>query len=251
MNLLLDIGNSRVKWALLDEAGLQPMNAAAYIPARFGEWCDDHLGRLEMPKAVWVANVASAAVAETLAQWCLAHWRLAPVSVRTERTAGGVRNGYDNVAEMGVDRWLAMIAARQMYLQPLCVISCGTALTLDALDGAGDHLGGLILPSPALMQESLNRATHGARTEGGLATELKLGRSTLAGVAAGSTYATVGLIERVFEQLAHNHGGEDNRWRCLITGGAAPGIIPLCRVPLEPVPDLVLRGLAFYAGQSS
>lgn len=250
MKLLLDIGNSRVKRAWLDRGKLQPMTAAPHDPVDFNGWCRRHLAADTSPQAVWVANVAGAEVAQALTAWCLEQWQLEPVFAATERTAGGVHNAYDNVSEMGVDRWLAMVAARQLYPQPLCIVSCGTALTLDALDAAGQHLGGLILPSPALMQLALNRATHGVRTTGELTAELKLGRSTRAGVAAGSSYATVGLIERVFEQLTHDHADRD-RWRCLITGGAAAGIMSLCRVPLEPVPDLVLRGLAFYAGQSS
>lgn len=245
MKLLLDIGNSRIKWALADGRGLQPMQAAAYSREQFANWCNDHLAALPVPDAVRVANVAGDTIAGALDQWCHEHWRLIPAYAVTAREAGGVRNGYDNISEMGVDRWLAMVAARQLYTEPVCVISCGTAITVDAVDANGEHLGGLILPGPVLMQSLLNTATRGARTSHELVLELQLGRSTATGVAGGSAYAIAGMIERVLEQLSQIHG---RSWRCLITGGGAADIMPLCRTPVEAVPDLVLRGLALSSG---
>lgn len=241
MKLLLDIGNSRVKWARFDNNGLQPMQAAVYPLSQFSEWCNQYLAQMPRPESVRVANVAGSDVAEALTRWCRQHWQLTPDYAVTARSAGNLRNGYDNVAEMGVDRWLAMLAARQLSHESICVISCGTAVTLDAVKADGRHLGGLILPGPALMQDVLNTSTQGARTHDVLELQLELGRSTRLGVAAGSAYAIAGMIERTLDQLEQAHG---QQWHCLITGGAAASITPLCRVPMENIPDLVLQGLA-------
>lgn len=241
MKLLLDIGNSRVKWARLQDNGLQPMHAAVYPARQFDEWCNQHLLSQAPPEAVRVANVAGPAVATALNDWCQRHWGVTPVYAATARSAAGITNGYDNIAEMGVDRWLALLAARQLSQDSFCVISCGTAVTLDAVTADGQHLGGLILPGPALMQDMLNTATGGVRTHDLPGLELELGCSTRHGVAAGSAFAIVGLIERTLEQLRQGHGGN---WQCLITGGAATRIMPLCREPMTEVPDLILQGLA-------
>ena len=250
MKLLLDIGNSRVKWTCLGRNGLQSMHAAVYTAARMNNWCHEHLAGLTAPEAVIVANVAGEAVAGALNHWCQEQWQLQPAYAETERAAGDLRNSYDNVTDMGVDRWLAMIAARQLYTEPVCIISCGTAVTFDAVAADGRHLGGLIVPGPALMQSLLNTGTRGARTRHELAPELKLGQSTQAGVANGSAYAIAGMIERVIEQLSRDEAGSSvTDWRCLITGGAAAAIMPLCRIEMEAVPDLVLQGLAHRAGQ--
>jgi len=244
MKLLFDIGNSRIKWAWLGADGLQPMRAANYSPSRMAEWCREHLAEYPVPQTVRVANVGGEEVAAGLEQWCAEQWQLRPQFAETARAAGGVHNGYENVVEMGVDRWLGLVAARQRYPGALCVISCGTAVTLDAVNGKGDHLGGLILPGPQLMRALLNRGTHGARTARSPQLTLELGRSTASCVAAGSAYAIAGMLERAVEDISRNGDGP---WHYLATGGGIEAILPLCRLELEVIPDLVLQGLALEA----
>lgn len=248
MTLLLDIGNTRIKQAQLHDGELLPLPPAAYSREGIAAWCAENLSVAAPPKAVWVANVAGETVAADLTRWCQDNWQLTPVFVKSERVAGGVHNGYENAAELGVDRWLSLIAAHQRNAGPVCVISVGTALTVDAVTAAGEHLGGLILPGVALMQQALRQATHAVRVESELPVELTLARSTQAGVAAGSGYAIAGLIERVLEQLGRH---DDTVWRAWITGGGAAAVAPLCRLPLHIERQLVLEGLAWYAGQSS
>lgn len=248
MTLLLDIGNTRIKQARLHGGELLPLPPAAYSREGIAAWCAENLSAAASPQSVWVANVAGETVAADLTRWCQDNWQLTPVFVQTERVAGGIRNGYENAAELGVDRWLSLIAARQRYSGAVCVISVGTALTVDAVTASGEHLGGLILPGLELMQQALRQATHAVQIEAKLPVTLTLARSTEAGVAAGSGYAIAGLIERVLEQLG-NHGNAD--WQALITGGGATAVAPLCRPPLQIEKQLVLEGLAWYAGQSS
>lgn len=244
MNLLLDIGNSRIKWCALQDGQLAPMHAAIYEPATMAGWCTTHLADWRRPDAVLVANVAGPGVATALSDWCRAHWQLEPRFASTGKQAGGIRNGYRDSSQLGVDRWLALIAARRITTGPVCVISCGTAITVDALNANGEHLGGVIAPGPDLMYMALDRGTRGARAPGLPAAELALGRDTAAGIAGGVSYALVGMIERLVMDLRQQLTDDI---QCLITGGGAGTLVPLCRLPLRVVDDLVLRGLAHYA----
>lgn len=247
MKLLLDIGNSRIKWAWLQDAAVGEVQADIYDRHEISAWCSRCLAASPRPDSVWIANVAGTDVAGQLRRWCRDQWRMVPVFAQTEQRDAGVVNGYDDVREMGVDRWLAMVAARQRYARALCIISCGTAVTVDALTASGAHKGGLILPGPALMQEALKQATQGVHPDGDGSLRLELGRSTRTGVSAGSTYAIVSLIERVFAEQQQ----ADPDVHGIITGGAAAAIMSLCRVPLECIPHLVLQGLAHYALRQS
>lgn len=244
MSLLLDIGNSRIKPAILHAGTLQPLPASDYDPQRLTAWCAATLSNLPAPSAIRVANVAGERVAAELISWCRQQWQLQPRFVATERSAAGIRNGYDNAQDLGIDRWLAMIAARQKIAGPFCVVGAGTALTVDAVNAAGEHLGGLILPGVQLMQQALRQGTHAIGIEHPLPEQLMPGRTTASGVAAGSGYAITGLIERFLAELSANHGPG---WRVLITGGDADAIAPLCRFELQHEPRLVLEGLAWYA----
>lgn len=244
MSLLIDIGNSRIKWSELQDGRLSQMHAAVYDQGDVGDWCAAHLAGRPQPGAVLVSNVAGITVAGALSAWCRDHWRLTPWFARTEIRAGGVSNGYTDSSQLGVDRWLALIAARRITSVPVCVISCGTAVTVDAMNAAGEHLGGVIAPGLELMRMALNTATLGARTTGPLSADLALGRSTDTGIASGGTYALVGLIERVVAELRQQVADDI---QCLMTGGGAGSLAPLCRVPLRVIDDLVLRGLVHYA----
>lgn len=244
MTLLLDIGNSRIKPALLHGDTLQPLPAGDYDPQQLIAWCANTLAGFSPPSAVRVANVAGERVAADLATWCRQQWQIEPQFAITQAAAGGVRNGYETIADLGVDRWLALIAARRKTSAAVCVISAGTALTVDALDATGEHRGGLILPGVQLMQQALHQATYAVRAQPGLPAQLAPGRSTAAGVAAGSGYAIAGLIDCVMNDLAVDSGSP---WQGMLTGGGAAAIAPLCRRPVQIEPHLVLEGLAWYA----
>ncbi|MBS1213524.1 MAG: type pantothenate kinase, partial [Proteobacteria bacterium] len=152
--LLVDIGNSRVKWGL-GQAGRVTSGEA--FPSRSEglraemERC---WGGLPAPGAVVVASVAGRDAAEILRDWLFSRWGVVPRLVCAEPRAHGVVNGYDDPAALGVDRWVCLLGAHRLHTGPLCIADCGTALTLDALDGAGRHLGGLIGPGLQLMRRS-------------------------------------------------------------------------------------------------
>ena len=116
---------------------------------------------LPVPQRVCVANVCGAEVAADISSFTTGQWQIEPVYARVKEAAAGVTNAYPDVSQLGIDRWLALIAAWNKYHAPVCVAGCGTAVTLDVVDGDGYHLGGLIFPGLRLMQQSLITHTHG------------------------------------------------------------------------------------------
>ena len=142
MILQLDMGNSATKWRLDSTRGR--LVEGSLLPA------------LETrPAAVWVASVADANREAELASEAKARWGLAPWFARSSAAACGVSNSYAEPERMGVDRWLAMIAAYQRIAGPVCVIDAGSALTIDFVATDGRHRGGYILPGMAMMERSL------------------------------------------------------------------------------------------------
>ncbi len=237
MALLIDIGNSRVKWGWAKAGRIEPGEpfATPACPDAFAErWAD-----APPPAQVLVANVAGAGLAADLKAWTQKHWRLVPRFIRSEARGFGVTNGYASPEKLGVDRWAALVGARHACPGPVCVADCGTAITLDVLDGEGRHLGGLIAPGLGLMRGSLARGTSGLGLAEGEHPD-RLARDTAAAIASGTRQAAAGLVEHGFRAAARLLGGEP---RLLLTGGDAPNIAAELDIPGELRPDLVLEGL--------
>jgi type III pantothenate kinase len=249
VNLLIDIGNTRIKWAAqVDRA----FSATGEILHR-GQDPDilfEFLGQLDTrPEWVRAANVAGAAMEQAVAEAVHARWQLSVEFAQTQASAGMTRNGYHDPRQMGVDRWLAILAAVDRYHRPLCVVDAGTAVTIDQVDGAGTHLGGVIVPGLDLMRRALIRDTGEIERSAGAASPaaetdgLIFGRNTADAIDGGGLIAISGLIERCVERM-NSQCGETV---LVVTGGDAGRIIPHLRVELEHRPTLVLEGLAIYA----
>ena len=240
MKLLVDIGNTRVKWACADNGNLFGHGAFRFSPETLNGLLAQNWEELERPEQVYLASVAGDGATARLCGYAGSTWNLEAVRAVTEKERGGLRNAYDDVAALGVDRWLAMLAAWSMHKKPLCVIDCGTALTVDVVLGDGQHAGGFILPGPALMAASLERETRGIRADPEADPQLEFGRSTAACISNGFAFALAGLLERCFSKTREEQGVEP---LTIITGGAAQQALPL--LPGRPVhePHLVLHGL--------
>ena len=221
MILLVDIGNARAKWGLWNGGQLHSMAQQL------------HRGRSDVavsrlikattalsPKAILVSNVAGQRFSDRLKHSCLQHWGIEPILVRVTDNALGVSCGYREVHRLGVDRWIAMLAAFADG-GPVCVVDAGTAMTIDGVDGAGQHLGGVIVPGFRLMAKSLDSDTSDigliASQLAGEAGEL-FGRSTAEGVIKGARLALVGAIETVHKHLTEQLGKAP---RLVLTGGDA------------------------------
>lgn len=245
MNLLIDIGNSRLKWALYVRGEFVAQGVATHASADPATLFGSEWRNCPPPRAVWVSNVAGGLLARALADWSVRAWNVAPKFVEVERQAFGVTNAYHDPRQLGVDRWVALIAARRHTAQPACVIDCGTAITIDVLADSGEHQGGVILPGFRAMRAALARDTRAVRVgDDDGAPLLKLGRSTHEGVTAGCAYAVIGAIEHVVADARTRLGP---RLKCLLTGGAGAIVQSLFSQESELVDNLVLRGLSIIA----
>jgi type III pantothenate kinase len=243
MNLLLDLGNTRLKWALHAEGTELEAQACAWddgiAPALAAAWRP-----LAAPTRVVAASVVDAGREAVVAAAVHARFGRATQWVRTPVTACGVRNAYAAADTLGIDRFLAMVAAFDAGCAPCVLAGCGTALTLDALAPDGRHLGGLIAPGPRLMQQSVLGATARVRIEAEPAAVVDSADSTAAALVSGSWQAAAALVERFAARMAGRLGGAP---RLLLSGGDARALAALIERPHIVRADAVLHGLAVWA----
>jgi type III pantothenate kinase len=242
MMLLIDAGNTRIKWALLEPgAALGAWLAWGAVP---------HAGLAQLPQA-WraalagrtlrgalLANVAGAALRAGLEGALPAG--LAPSAVRWFASLprlAGLRNAYRNPAQLGCDRFAAAIGARALAPgRAIIVANCGTATTIDAISADGVFLGGMILPGLGLMASALARNTAQLPQIGqDVALPAGFADNTDDAILSGCLAAQAGAIERAFAA----HGAVE----CIISGGAAPFIVPSLALPHRVVENIVLIGL--------
>jgi type III pantothenate kinase len=245
MRLLLDLGNTRLKWAIEGDGRWFAQGAAA--------WSEDLalLGStwqaLPVPATAFGASVVDAAREQAVAMQVHARFGLDITWLRTPASACGVRNAYPEPQRLGVDRFLAMVAAHAAGAGNCVLVGVGTALTLDALTAAGQHLGGLIAPGPRLMQQALLGATAQVRprSEGVL---VDAADNTSDAVASGCWQAAAALVERFVARMAPRFGEAPS---VRLDGGDAAGLAPLLDLPASMVEHGVLHGLAVWAQAQS
>lgn len=242
MKLLVDIGNSRIKWACQEDGQLRAPGAFAWSVREPDRLFDEQWSGLKALESVWVANVAGAQVAERLERWFEARG-ITPRHARSLPRACGVENSYHEAAQLGVDRFVAMIGAWRRYRRALCVVDCGTAVTVDGLSAEGVFLGGVIAPGAGLMQRTLASHTHALGVSASQAMDV-CARSTQDGIAAGCLHAVAGFVERVFAELRARLGAD---LLCVLTGGEAARLRPALSIACEHDPHLVLHGLSVWA----
>jgi type III pantothenate kinase len=247
MDLLVDIGNTSLRWAWHADGRLGEVGSVRH----FGGLPIDLLAAWETmarPARILVANVGGEAVAAALGRVCEGRWGLVPGFVRTEAEAFGVRIAYAEPARLGVDRWLALVAARRHFPGDVLIVDAGTAITFDLLAADGRHLGGLILPGVEAMRDTLLRGTQIPRLEVPDRVDAPVDRpwaeDTAGAIGAATIQAPAALAERLQRTLAERTGGAP---RLLVTGGDGARLLPALPAGAELVADLVLRGLALVS----
>lgn len=243
MNLLIDLGNTRLKWALHDAHGLRA-GAPVDHSRPLARELDDAWRDVPAVDRALIASVGRPRLEAELVQTIRTRFRVEPEFVAAAAQAGGVRIAYAQPQKFGVDRFVALIALRAQQPGPLVLASVGTALVLDALAADGTHLGGLIAPSPMLMQQALLGAT--ARVSASDAARIvELADDTEDAVRSGCWLAAAALVERFHSQACARLGADA---ALVLAGGSAGELAPLLRLPVRIEADLVLRGLARLAG---
>jgi len=241
MNLLVDIGNSRIKWAQQSAAGLQSHCACAYNDTNLLESVERYWHILPRPRQVYIANVAGAEIASQMSTCVDSLWTMTPTFLSVSQAAAGVINGYDDISQLGIDRWLAMIAAWNHYQSSVCVVDCGTALTIDVVSASGQHAGGFIVPGLSLMSAALSSQTQQINSALNPELSLEPGQNTRDCVSNGALMSTISLIKHVLDKVMAEHGKSS---RCIITGGYAEEIQRFLKFECDFDPNLVLNGMA-------
>jgi type III pantothenate kinase len=237
MIVVVDAGNSRLKWGLHDGHGwvrrgvVENTNVARLTD----DWQD-----LPSPQKIVVSNVAGAEIKAAL-ELCVQRWHVAPCWVVSQAQASGVTNRYADPAQLGPDRWAALIAAHQVR-QACIVVNAGTAVTIDALTKDGIFLGGLILPGAALMRAALSSGTAGVQAGSGHLE--KFPANTADAVYSGALQAAAGAVERLAHELDQ---ASAEVCTLILSGGSADELLPLLNRPVRLVDNLVLDGLVIIA----
>jgi type III pantothenate kinase len=236
MILVVDAGNSRIKWGLHDGAWRGTGAVATARSARLAaDW-----KKFATPEKILIANVAGRPVRRRL-ESILSRWPVVPVWLEAKRRECGVVNGYRDPSRLGADRWAALIGARALVAGPCLVVNAGTATTVDLLLGDGRFAGGAILPGLDLMKRSLAQGTAKLPLAEGRYSDTP--RDTASAIETGCLLAQAGAIERMFAVLGPGAV-------CAISGGAAGAIAKRLRVPTRVVDNLVLEGLVRIAAES-
>jgi type III pantothenate kinase len=257
--LLLDVGNTRLKWALLGEVyrrGCRFRDSGAVPLSRLrgeGSVLRRLFARVSPSGAILVSNVAGPAVERRLLALARLSAAPRPRFLRTSRSAGGVRNAYRDPWRLGVDRWASLIGAHAEYPhRALCLVAVGTAMTIDLLDAKGAHRGGSIIPGPDLMVDALLERTAGIRHRAGgrsaahdahrvRGAAALFARSTRHAVAAGAVHAAAALVR---ESVQAGNRLLGRRPLLIVAGGGATAVIRVLHAAHRRQDDLALRGLA-------
>lgn len=237
--LLLDIGNTNLKWAWLRNGELADVTTVQHKGQDMATLAAREWGDGDRPDQLYISCVAGRATEEKLTDWSKQNWDVEPLFVQAAAQGCGVINSYSEPQRLGIDRWLSMIALHTNSPGPVCVVDCGTAVTIDSIGLEGQHLGGLILPGFGMMLQSLTENTtitfeNAAKSDGLLATD------TETAVAAGGVIAVAALVEQIQREVASEYGVAVD---LVLTGGDAAILHKALRIPSRIVDDLVLQGL--------
>jgi type III pantothenate kinase len=246
--LAIDVGNTRLKWALYDrphpDATLQAQGAE--FLENIDRLSEGTWAELPVPERMLGCIVAGDAVRRRV-QEQMELWDVAPQWVVAELAEAGLVNGYDYPTRLGADRWVAMVGARQRMLaqgqaRPLVVVMVGTAVTVEAIDQHGKFLGGFILPGHGIMLRALESGTAGLHVPTG---EVRMfPTNTSDALTSGGTYAIAGACERMVQHLRNHTGMEP---KCVMTGGAGWKMAPSMSIEFELVDNLIFDGLLSMA----
>ncbi len=238
MNILVDIGNSRFKWAVENLGRIQFKGALDYRESDFFNTLSRAWNEVRSPEKIAISSVSSRQVVEQLQLLIERIWPDAETILPVPMKHGfGITNAYQQPERLGVDRWLTLLAAHRHHSGDVCVVDCGTAITIDFLSGEGQHSGGLICPGLRLMKKALLQGTEELPFS---ISDFKpgLASATEPAIFSGTLFAASGLIEYVLRQ--------NPAQRLILTGGDSGMIAGYLNYQAVIDMDLVMKGLALY-----
>ena len=232
--LAIDAGNTRIKWGLADANGWVRQS---WLNTSDAAGMSGSLATLPPPQRIVISNVAGAAV-QAIITAALGLFEVAPQWVAARARQCGVRSSYADPAQLGSDRWAAVIGAWHLFRRSCAVVSLGTTLTVDALSGEGVFLGGIIVPGPDLMRCALARHTAQLRVQDGAFYYFP--DTTADAIMSGTINALAGSVERMVRHMEETGEGTP---LVVLSGGGAKLLAPRLNALLEVVDNLVLEGL--------
>ncbi len=238
--LLLDGGNSRLKWAWVENGTFATVGSAPYrdLSPLGAEWAEKADGNVRIVGCAVCGESKKAQVQEQLARKI--EW------LPSSAQALGIRNHYRHPEEHGSDRWFNALGSRRFSRNACVVVSCGTAVTVDALTDDGHYLGGTIMPGFHLMKESLAVRTANLNRPAGK--RYPFPTTTSNAIASGMMDAVCGSVMMMHCRLKEKNG-EDKPVDVIITGGGAAKVaeaLPpafLAENTVRVAVNLVIHGL--------
>ncbi|MDH3325121.1 MAG: type III pantothenate kinase [Gammaproteobacteria bacterium] len=244
MNILVDVGNSRIKWRMTSIESDGGINAFAYKAETLVTQLD---ALFQVPKQqidnVYVSNVAGEKIKSKLIQWFADRLNIKPKFATSRKEMRGLRSAYIQPDQLGVDRFLGMIGAQLSYEGAKVVVDCGTATTVDCINSDSEFIGGVILPGLSLMRASLSvkaNALNFPMLDEGVTL---FATDTTTAISSGTIFSITGVIESAVKKMSKMSGAEVG---CIITGGDGETIQSYLDIDSDYQEDLVLKGLSAY-----
>jgi len=240
---LLDIGNTRIKWCSVDRGVYKTGSVLRYTDFSLSELIQSMQDISGRPDKVYLASVASTKFVQDLREKLIESFNIAPLLIISKHKEAGIVNGYDEPEKLGVDRWLAIIAAYNLEQSCVIVVDAGTALTVDYVDSKGQHHGGLIAPGLTMMRQMLMNKT--ARIEFNLNSQKgftghTVETNTQDAISSGTLRMMASFINAEVERLSRS---SEDKVKLYLTGGDAQLLLQLLDDDWVYEPNLVLLGM--------
>jgi len=242
MNLLIDIGNSRIKWIFSNNLEDGCISASEYRTSNIRAVLEDKFSNIGVIENIYVSNVAGCEIELNVFQWFVDTLGIEPQFARSTRSISGLVNRYVNPNLLGVDRMLAMLGAKKSEF-PFVVADCGTAVTIDCVTQHGEFIGGIIVPGVMAMKSVLEAQTNQLNNVEVDDVVTPFQKETASAIHSGCVLAIAKTIENsVAEFRSLSHSNVD----CFVTGGDGAYIKDYLNIDVKFQDDLVLRGLKNY-----
>ncbi|MDG2090925.1 MAG: type III pantothenate kinase [Gammaproteobacteria bacterium] len=249
MNILeIDAGNTRIKWRLIEYKKQQKKkihSGDALAQNLIDELPQDFCRQLleltnKNIKKISVSNVRDVGFANALSSFCEKHFSVSVNFALVSSEHAGLTNAYQNFETLGVDRWLAMLAAWDSAKSAICIVDCGSAITIDLISAEGQHEGGYIVPGLQTMQRSLGDQTVNLTYQPESISNLEPGKNTVDAINHGVLNMVLGMLEKV-DQKRRTDKAVDRSW--YLCGGDAATLSKFIKWEHEVKPELVMDGL--------